>query len=379
MKSKIVHIIIGLNVGGAELMLKRLVESSNNEFEHIIVSLTNEGEIGEGLIEKGFELYFLRLNKMNFIWLGPIRLIWLLKKIKPSIVHTWMYHSDFLGGICAKVLGINNIIWSIRSTEINKGGSKITVLVRKVLSILSYVLPKRIICAANNSRDIHVNVGYDSSKMIVIPNGFTKDKFYACREKCLDLEVDLDLHNKIVLTSIGRYHPIKNHKLFVNACSLLSEKYNEEKFAFLMVGRDVTKENKELNHLISHTHNPSDFILLGERKDVNEILNVSSIYCLHSVSEGFPNVLGEAMCLGKLCVATDVGDARYIALNDDFIVSLEHENDEQKYVEVLSKAVEIAKSKSMLEYISMESVNKMKRDYTMDSIVNQYEELYMSL
>lgn len=375
---KIMHIIIGLNVGGAELMLKRLVENSyNKDMHHIVVSLTQEGVIGLELRQNGIEVHSLNLNKFNFLLWGPIKLIRLLRKIQPNIVHTWMYHSDLLGGICAKLLGINNIIWSIRSTEINKAGSKVTVFIRKILAILSHVLPKKIVCAANNSKDIHVSLGYNSSKMIVIPNGFTKDKFYPSKEKCLELKDRLNLSNKIVITSVGRYHPIKNHKLFIKACNLLSEKYSQEDFSFVMVGRDVTKENKEINRLIEETKNPDDFILLGERQDVTNILNVSTIYCLHSISEGFPNVLGEAMCLGKLCVATNVGDARNILLNDDLLVFLEH--DENNYVDVLSKALQIAKSKSKLEAISVESIDKMRREYAMDSIVNKYEELYSSL
>ncbi|KOY23213.1 hypothetical protein ACX06_13010 [Vibrio parahaemolyticus] len=360
-------------------MLKRLVENScNKDKHHIVVSLTQEGVIGRELRKNGIEVHSLNLNKFNFLLLGPIKLIWLLRKIQPNIVHTWMYHSDLLGGICAKLLGINNIIWSIRSTEINKAGSKITVFIRKILSILSHVLPKKIVCAANNSKNIHVSLGYDASKMIVIPNGFTKDKFYSSREKCLELKDELNLSNKIVITSIGRYHPVKNHKLFINSCSLLSKKYDQENFSFVMVGRGVTKENRELNRLIEETNNPDDFILLGERQDVTNILNVSTIYCLHSISEGFPNVLGEAMCLGKLCVATDVGDARNILLNDELLVCLDHD-DEDNYVDALSKALEIVKSKSKLETISMKSIDKMRHEYAMDSIVNKYEELYSSL
>lgn len=64
---KIAHVIIGLDVGGAELMLKRLVENSNHKkYEHVVISLTRDGVIGESLKSNGFEVYSLNLNMFSF-------------------------------------------------------------------------------------------------------------------------------------------------------------------------------------------------------------------------------------------------------------------------------------------------------------------------
>ena len=41
------------------------------------------------------------------------RLLILIITYNPNIVHTWMYHSNLLGGISSKLLGIKNIYWSI--------------------------------------------------------------------------------------------------------------------------------------------------------------------------------------------------------------------------------------------------------------------------
>lgn len=371
MKNKIVHIIIGLNVGGAELMLKRLVENSNDELNNIIISLTDEGEIGMELMANGVDVYCLRLTKINFIWLGPMRLIRLLKMINPSVVQTWMYHSDLLGGVCAKLVGINRIIWSIRSTDIDKGGSKITVLIRKVLSVLSYVIPNKIVCAATRSKDIHIEVGYDSSKMIVIPNGFMDEKFHYDKNHSLDLFRTLDLNGKFVITSIGRYHPIKNHRLFVEACDLLSKSIPRNNFLFLMVGRDINYKNSDLSSWIEQCEFPDKFILLDERQDIKEILSLTDIYCLHSLSEGFPNVLGEAMCLEKVCISTDVGDARYI-LNDQALISSSDSLEE--YYEIMKKAFSLSEKEKKL--VSKRNKNRMENEFSMDRVKKLYINLY---
>ena len=60
----IMHIIIGLNVGGAELMLKRLVAShiDSEEYNHTVVSLGSVGPVGRQLQELGIEVIALQMN-----------------------------------------------------------------------------------------------------------------------------------------------------------------------------------------------------------------------------------------------------------------------------------------------------------------------------
>lgn len=376
---KVVHVIIGLGVGGAELMLKRLVEHSGGNIEHVIISLTDKGTLGQKIIDNGISVYCLNLNKLNFAFLGPIRLIKLLKRLKPQVVQTWMYHSDLIGGLCAKYIGVDKVIWSIRSTDIDKGGSKLTVLIRKVLSQLSYLIPKKIVCAANKSKNIHIQVGYDKSKMIVIPNGFTKEKFEPNLERCENIKSQLGFQGEIIISSIGRYHPIKNHKLFIDSCNLLSENNKDKRFLFVMVGRGVNYNNEELKYLIENTNTPEKFILLDERDDVREILNISDIYCLHSLSEGFPNVLGEAMCLGKICVSTDVGDARDILISDELLVDLSDDDSALSYANALSRAVKVMSSRTTVDKISKMSIQRMEECFSIQSIVKRYEKLYSDL
>jgi glycosyltransferase involved in cell wall biosynthesis len=53
-------------------------------------------------------------------------------------------------------------------------------------------------------------------------------------------------------------------------------------------------------------------LLLGERPDVPACLAAMDVFCLPSRTEGFPNVVGEAMGAGLCCVVTDVGDAGHL-------------------------------------------------------------------
>lgn len=317
---KIVHVIIGLNVGGAELMLKRLVLHSQAKggFKHEVVSLTDLGVIGQQLEGQGVPVYALGMTSVLSLPIVYFRLKKLLRKIQPDVVQTWMYHADFIGGLAAKSIGIKKIIWGIRTTDVSAGRSKATVALRKICAWLSYSVPTKIVCAAEASRIVHEMVGYDPAKMIVIPNGFELNKLQATELDRTALRKKLMISDdEIVIGSVGRFNQIKNQKLFVDVAALLAK--TNPKLKFMLVGRDNTADNKELMGWIESYNLSDKFFLLGQRSDVPVCLKAMDIFCLHSKTEGFPNALAEAMAANLACVSVDVGDCNYL-LQSEFCV-----------------------------------------------------------
>lgn len=371
----VTHIIIGLNVGGAELMLKRLIESHRErpDIEHSIISLTDMGVLGEQLTKQGVAVYCLG---MSSIMKGPVtffKLRKLLRELRPDVVHTWMYHADLLGALAARSIGLRQIVWCIRSTDIKKGGSKVTLIIRKLCALLSGWLPRVIVCAADASRKVHEAVGYASNKMQVIPNGFELAKLLPAGSNDTHIRDELGISKACTLVvSVGRYNPVKDHKTFIEAAGKVATQRNDVRF--MLVGRDLEYSNSQLMALINATGQADTFYLLGERNDVPACLQASDVFCLHSVTEGFPNVLGEAMAVGLPCIATDVGDAAYLLDNPEWIVPAASPSQLADKLDII-----LSLSTTDREVLGQTSANRIREHFTMDVISRRYFDLYTSL
>ena len=314
-KRTIVHIIVGLNIGGAELMLKRLIENKKLNFNFIVISLTDFGALGQDIKNAGIEVIPLHMKNKNNFFPSIINLYKELRRIKPSVVQTWMYHSDFIGGLLAKLAGVKRIYWNVRNEKYwnakhTKLRSFINYLFVKSLSLLSYFIPHKIVHVSKTAQKSHLKFGYSKSKGIVIYNGFDTDKFKRNNITRLEFRESLKLSPEdIAICSVGNYSYQKDHITFIKAIKqALKENKN---FKAILVGRDLDTCNQTLVNEIGEEY-MDNFILLGRRSDVVGILNCADIFCLHSIIEGFPNVLGEAMSVGLPCVVTKCGDAPFI-------------------------------------------------------------------
>ncbi|NCP72649.1 MAG: glycosyl transferase [Shewanella sp. CG18_big_fil_WC_8_21_14_2_50_42_11] len=368
---KILHIITGLNNGGAEGVLYRLCKYDSTA-THVVVSLMDEGKYGSLLTKEGVDVFCLNLPagkvSISALW----RLFKLIRSHNPDIVQTWLYHADLLGGLAAKLAGVKHIVWGIRTTELKKR-SYITAGIRKLLAWLSYWIPTKIVVVAEKAKQKHISIGYDSSKMQVIPNGFDVEAFHAAVSKIDALKQEIGLtQQNLVIGCVGRLSQVKGQDVFTRAAGLVLNHYPNVKF--LMVGRGLEFTNAEVMDWISKTPKPQNFILLGERSDVPVCLRAMDIFCLPSRSEGFPNALGEAMLAGVPCVSTDAGDAALLGGNDVPIVEVDNPEDlANKLMAMLAKSVE--ERNEIGERLHQRIID----EYSIQKMVSRYVELYKEL
>ena len=158
---KTLHVITSLSQGGAEAVLCGLVSATAQEIDTVVVSLTDEGVYGPRLRQFGVRVETLDMPRGRVTWAGVGKLWRLLKETKPHIVQTWMHRANMMGGVMARLAGINGVIWGIHNSTLDENTSSfLTRFVARICARLSGWLPAGIACCSKKSALIHRALGY---------------------------------------------------------------------------------------------------------------------------------------------------------------------------------------------------------------------------
>jgi glycosyltransferase involved in cell wall biosynthesis len=311
---KVTHVITGLNTGGAETMLYRLLlHTDRAAYESEVVSMTDIGAIGEKIRALGVPVRALGMRRGVPNPLGVLRLARWLRQNPPDVIQTWMYQADFVGGLAARVAGGVPVAWGIHNAYLDPRSIKrIKLWTVRVCTWSSRWLPRRIVCCSEASRAVHAMLGYPKNKMLVIPNGADLAAFEPDPEARLSVCEELSLRVETPLIGlVARFDSPKDHRTFVRAAGLLHARMPEANF--VLCGDGITWENPRLTEWIGAAGVRSCCHLLGRRLDVPRLsaaLDVAT--SSSSYSEAWPLAVGEAMACGVPCAVTDLGDSAVI-------------------------------------------------------------------
>ncbi|WP_291997846.1 glycosyltransferase [Candidatus Accumulibacter sp. ACC012] len=369
----VVHVISGLGRGGAERALTRLLEAQRGslDYAHVVISLADMGCYGESIQRMGVPVHVLGMTGVLGLPTGLVSLVRLLRRLRPDLVQTWMYHADLLGGVSARFAGRPPVLWGIRSFDLKRGAKLRTRLVQKVCAWTSHWLPTLILCVAEASRRNHAALGYDERRMLVIPNGF---ELMPPEIPAPDVDALRAAHGllprHVVVGCVGRFHPAKDHRNFVDAAALLGERFPLTRF--LMVGPGLDAGNAVLRGWIEAGRMSDRFVLLGERTDIPLCLKAMEIFCSPSRTEAFPQVVGEAMVVGRPAVVTDVGDTARVVGDTAVVVARE---DPQALAAGLASLLEA--SPGQREELGRRAQARVRREFsiekTVELTINAYE------
>lgn len=357
------------------MMLLKLLERLNPRYSFHVISLTTLGDIGPKIQALGVPVEALEMRPG--VVPNPLRLLSLarrLRALKPGVVHTWMYHSDFFGGLAAHLAGVPAIVWAIRHGNLNPQTNKSTTLqVVKACAVLSRWIPDRVLCCSEVSRQLHVDYGYKNDKMEVIPNGFDLSRFKPDASARDDIRQELGMQTNVPLVGlIGRFDQQKNHYGFLQAVGLLHKKMPE--VHFILAGALVDESNTEMILAIKQSGISEVTHLLGQRSDVFRLMAALDVLASSSISEAFPNVLGEAMACGVPCAVTDVGDSAYIVGDTGRVV-------QSGDMAGLATAMEdlLTLSKSKRKALGERARARVSDNFEIGQVVKRYEAFYEGL
>lgn len=307
---RVLHVITGLRRAGAETMLVKLIGALGREgIESQVICLTGRGPLAAELEDDGIPVVSYGMRR-KFDPRPIARLIGAMRRFRPDVVQTWLYHADFAGLIAAALAGRRaRLIWNIRCSDMDfvEELAPSSGLLVRLLARLS-ARPAGAIINSHAGRLYHERLGYHPQWWSEIPNGFDLARWRPDQAAAARLRAQLALpDDALIVGMFARVAPMKDHGNFLSAIAQVSLRLPG--VHAVLAGRGT----EAFAGLLGELGLPGKVTILGERSDLPSLLPGIDVCCLSSAfGEGFANVLGEAMACGIPCVATDVGDAREI-------------------------------------------------------------------
>jgi glycosyltransferase involved in cell wall biosynthesis len=372
---RILHIINDLSIGGAEMMLYRLLSHKDRErFDPVVISLMDRGSLRERIEELGIPVYTAGMTPglptPAAIW----RLLRLARRIKPDLIQGWLYHGSLAAQVAGFVLPKSvPVLWSIHCSIYSLSfEKKLTAAVVRLCALMSR-LASNIIFVSRTSRMQHEALGYRTEPSCIVPNGIDTNLFAPNAKAHSSVRSELGLTPSVPLIGvINRYHSMKDYPNFLRAAQQIAKQHPE--VHFLLAGRDVDTQNQELTDLIRTLELTEQTHLLGERTDIARLVAALDVFCLSSShGESFPIIVGEAMASEVPCVVTDVGDAAWMVSEAENVVP---PRDPEALAAACALMLDLGpQGRHVLGHAARMRVTDL---FSLSSVVARYEALYES-
>lgn len=367
---KVLIICEAIGGGVRKHIIDLLLNSDNSKFsKYILYSETGADHIFKENINEleknGVKLYSIN-HFVNHISLKDdfkalIKIIKVLKKEKPDIVHCHSSKAGALGRIAAKYCRIEKIIYTphayaFQSDTLGKIKKKLYILIEKLLGKITDLTVNVSEGERQSALDYKI---LNKSKSVVVYNGIHNYNIAAISAKKKD---------KIIIGTTMRMEVQKDPLTFVEIAKSVILKYPNVEFIFVGDGslKQELEESIVKNNLEGHVK------LLGFRKNIIDIVETFDIYLITSLYEGLPYSILEALGLGKPIVATNVTGNNEIVIEDYNGLLFEPRNAVQG-----AEKIELLLNNSTLRNFYGRNSRKLYEDhFTIEKMLESLDQIY---
>lgn len=370
---KVLFVIDTLNSGGAE---KSLVEMAIKfrEITPVFLQIYKGDFLKNTLINHGIKVISLDLDGKYKFKEATIKVLDVINKIKPDIIHSTLIRSDL---ICRKLKAYIDIpiINSFVSNSYKKERYASLNLLRKLklyyIQFLDRQSAKRVDLFISNSKSIAKDnssaLNVPKEKIVVIPRGRDISLFEISEEKIKAKRKELEIVDKLVLLNVGRLIESKGQLDLIKAYAKVKKHFPDT--ILFIAGEGPFRARLELE--IKQSGLTNNVRLLGNRTDVPQLLALSEIFIFPSYIEGMPGSLIEAMMAKTNILVSDIPENQE-CFPPGFNQYFETGNINQLTDAILEKLQNDKKGNEEL-------YNHSIKNFEINNVVSRYEKVYQKL
>lgn len=260
------------------------------------------------------------------VFLNIIRTWWLVKKIRPDVLHC---HYAGVNGIISSFTGFHPFILTAYGSDIliAPKSKLVRPFIKRVLRKADYIT-----CDADHMVRVMEKLGGDKNRMEVIYFGVDTKKF-SPGVKDENLVNDLNFSGSPIVISLRALKPIYNIETFIKAMPIILNEVPEAKF---IIGGSGSEEEMLIN--LSKSLDIYDKIFFSgwiSADTLPKYLRISDVYVSTSLSDaGIASSTAEAMSCGLPSVVTDFGNNGDWVINNKtgFLFEMKNEKELAKHV-----------------------------------------------
>ncbi len=308
---KILYVITGLGVGGAERQVLDLADRFARQGHEVMVAyITGEAKLRP--TEARVRIVGMGVDRSPGGLVKACRhLRRLVAEFRPDVVHSHMVHANLLARVVRLGVRIPTLVCTAHST--NEGGR---------LRMLFYRLTDRLADFSSNVSVEAVQIfeqkgAVRRGRMRAIANGIDVDRYRkdAAAREAMRGAAGLGADDKLVL-AVGRFAEPKDYPNLLRAFAELARSDGKTRL-WIAGGGDLLPAMQDLAAELGIAARVN---FLGLRSDIPALFNAADVYVLSSAFEGLPLVVGEAMATEKVVVATDCGGVKEFLGDCGFLV-----------------------------------------------------------
>jgi len=368
---RLCFLIRQLNGGGAERQLLTLLKGMDKTKCNIFALSFYEGGSFSEEIKKIPGITYIPLKKQGRwdIFGFLFHLIRELRQIRPDLLHAYLDAPNCLSIFLKPFVPKTRMVWGVRASNMDL--SRYDWLARYVYKLECFLsrFADLIIVNSKAGYEYAVLQGFPEKNMITIPNGIDIEYFKPQKESALELRKQWGAEKDTILIGlVGRIDPMKDHATFLKAAEIVVK--NEKNIRFICIGDGPTTYKDEIVALGERLGLSRHLVWASFLKNMPLVYNALDIVCSSSITEGFPNVIGEAMACGVPCVVTDVGDSSWIVGSTGIVVP---PNNPQALAEGLLKCRIMSNKKT-----STQARLRIEKNFSLKELVERTESILCS-